>query len=574
MPKFADKITPSSAAKVNMMDSKYLSLFNDGGAALSALDSDVTANTSFLMDIPKDVTEAADNSDAQFTFNSHGFNDGDEVYYGSAEGDAKGTYFITQKATNTFKLMTIAGVVLLHSQVSSNTGHYVGDHPDTRRNINGPELREYMQTGVQTSSAADAITSGTGEVTITTSGSGANDGDINITPGADGQIVLDSTIEVDAGVITGATSITSTDFVGALTGDVAGNLTGQVSTVSQSNITTMSSLTSVGALATGSIATGFGVIDTASAITTTAAITGGSIVVGDADISEADLEKIDGITNGTSAFNKALVLDGSGNLNSGLLNSITMGGTLTAETAVVTTASSGTGNTQMSYLGLHAIHDDSFLTVGRAAKSGALTDSNFYTDLNIQGNTDTDAVFSVSNYSGTEKFSVAGATGNVVSKGEINSVTYKGGTNGTEFTVAADGNLVCNDINIQGSFSLSGAVTVVNGSDTSTTNDSFLLKSGATSANDASGSFFGVETNTDYDPKVKWSDSHTMGCGWKVSNHGANANENEERHILTASTHAGIPTGEVEGTTGVPYNLSDGMIVIDTSNDDIYMYFA
>ena len=47
--------------------------------------------------------------------------------------------------------------------------------------------------------------------------------DLNITPLAGQQIVLDGTISVDAGVVTGATSITSTAFVGDITGDVTGN---------------------------------------------------------------------------------------------------------------------------------------------------------------------------------------------------------------------------------------------------------------------------------------------------------------------------------------------------------------
>ena len=47
--------------------------------------------------------------------------------------------------------------------------------------------------------------------------------DLNITPLAGQQIVLDGTIVIDAGVVTGATSITSTAFVGDLTGDVTGN---------------------------------------------------------------------------------------------------------------------------------------------------------------------------------------------------------------------------------------------------------------------------------------------------------------------------------------------------------------
>ena len=46
-------------------------------------------------------------------------------------------------------------------------------------------------------------------------------GAVNITPTSGSAIVLDGTISVDAGVVTGATSVTSTSFVGALTGNAA-----------------------------------------------------------------------------------------------------------------------------------------------------------------------------------------------------------------------------------------------------------------------------------------------------------------------------------------------------------------
>ena len=45
---------------------------------------------------------------------------------------------------------------------------------------------------------------------------------INIEPASGSAILLDGTISVDAGVVTGATSITSTAFVGDITGDVTG----------------------------------------------------------------------------------------------------------------------------------------------------------------------------------------------------------------------------------------------------------------------------------------------------------------------------------------------------------------
>jgi hypothetical protein len=54
----------------------------------------------------------------------------------------------------------------------------------------------------------------------------SSSGAINITPADGSAIVLDGTVNVDAGVITGATSISSTAFVGALTGDVTGNTSG------------------------------------------------------------------------------------------------------------------------------------------------------------------------------------------------------------------------------------------------------------------------------------------------------------------------------------------------------------
>jgi hypothetical protein len=46
-------------------------------------------------------------------------------------------------------------------------------------------------------------------------------GALNLTPTTGSAIVLDGTISVDAGVVTGATSVTSTSFVGALTGNAA-----------------------------------------------------------------------------------------------------------------------------------------------------------------------------------------------------------------------------------------------------------------------------------------------------------------------------------------------------------------
>jgi len=63
-------------------------------------------------------------------------------------------------------------------------------------------------------------------------------GAVNITPVAGSAIVLDGTISVDAGVVTGATSITSTNFVGALDG-VVGGVTPAAGTFTALNATSL-----------------------------------------------------------------------------------------------------------------------------------------------------------------------------------------------------------------------------------------------------------------------------------------------------------------------------------------------
>jgi hypothetical protein len=79
--------------------------------------------------------------------------------------------------------------------------------------------------------------------TITLDSGGA----INLEPAAGSAILLDGTISIDAGVVTGATSVTSTAFVGALTGNVTGNTSGTALTVTQA---AQSAITSLGTLTT------------------------------------------------------------------------------------------------------------------------------------------------------------------------------------------------------------------------------------------------------------------------------------------------------------------------------------
>ena len=133
-----------------------------------------------------------------------------------------------------------------------------------------------------------------------------------------------------------AGTITSDDgFVGDLTGNADtvttnANLTGHVT--SSGNAAVLGSFTvaqlstalsdaSISGNNTGDQTLPTDFVSKASGGTFGGSVTAtGSFIIGDADMNEADLEKLDGITNGAGAANKALVLDGNADVASGLRN--------------------------------------------------------------------------------------------------------------------------------------------------------------------------------------------------------------------------------------------------------------
>ena len=97
------------------------------------------------------------------------------------------------------------------------TGNVTGNTSGTAATVTSAAQTAITSVGTLTALQVDNININ-GNTISSTAGT-----DLNITPLAGQQIVLDGAINIDAGVITGATSITSTDFVGDLTGDVTGN---------------------------------------------------------------------------------------------------------------------------------------------------------------------------------------------------------------------------------------------------------------------------------------------------------------------------------------------------------------
>jgi hypothetical protein len=164
-------------------------------------------------------------------------------------------------------------------------------------------------------------------------------------------------------------------------------------------------------------------------LTAAGALTGGSLVVGDADMSEADLEKLDGITNGAGAANKALVLDANADVASGLRN-VTAAGSITAATSFII-GSADLDETDMEKL-------DSITNGTVAASKAVVVDANKDADgfRNIDGAGDlTMGTITMSGFS-------VDADGDLSAKSLVSTSTVSGAAGVSGASFAADGNAV------------------------------------------------------------------------------------------------------------------------------------
>ena len=139
-----------------------------------------------------------------------------------------------------FKDAFFDGTVTADAFAGPLTGNVTGNASGTAATVTTAAQSNITSLGTLTALTVDNL--GIDGNTIT-----ANSGAVNITPAGGSAIVLDGTINVDAGVVTGATSITSTAFVGGLTGNVTGNASGTALTVTQA---AQSAITSLGTLTT------------------------------------------------------------------------------------------------------------------------------------------------------------------------------------------------------------------------------------------------------------------------------------------------------------------------------------
>ena len=173
--------------------------------------------------------------------------------------------------------------------------------------------------------------------------------------------------------------ITSQDSAGILINDaliIAGPLKADGSTAIQieDSVNVTGLITSSGNIITGDGITAAGTITSAATVATGSITAGTSFIIGNADINETDLEKLDSITNGTAAANKAVVADGNIDVTS--LRNVTASGILTSSSLVTETISSADSTSVLFNDGI---------TVGGPIRADASTGIQVEDSINVLG---------------------------------------------------------------------------------------------------------------------------------------------------------------------------------------------
>ena len=194
-------------------------------------------------DLTGDVTGTADVATVATTVtitDNESTNESNALIF-TAGGDVDGGNLgLESDGTLTYNPST--GIVTATGFAGALTGNVTGNASGTAATVTGAAQTAITSVGTLTALQVDNLNIN-GNTLSSTAGT-----DLLITPLSGQQIVLDGAIVIDAGVVTGATSITSTAFVGNLTGNVTGNASGTALTVTQAaqtNITSVGTLTAL-----------------------------------------------------------------------------------------------------------------------------------------------------------------------------------------------------------------------------------------------------------------------------------------------------------------------------------------
>jgi len=222
-----DVILYGDTASANVTwDTSADDLIFNGGAGLIVPDGQLTLGSTAVSSTAAELN-LLDTASANSVVNSKA------VIYGSS-GELAGT-LSTAAQTSVTSLGTLTALTVDDVAVNGKVVTMTGSTSDTAVFTAGTNGTLSIVTTDAAAAAANIQITADGTVDIDSAGvltldSGAA---INIEPAAGSAILLDGTISVDAGVVTGATSITSTAFVGTL------------STAAQANVTSLGTLTTL-----------------------------------------------------------------------------------------------------------------------------------------------------------------------------------------------------------------------------------------------------------------------------------------------------------------------------------------
>ena len=371
----------------------------------------------------------------------------------------------------------------------------------------------------------------------------ASSGALNLTPATGSAIVLDGTINVDAGVVTGATSITSTNFVGALTGNAA----------TATKWATARNLSLTGdATATLSAVDGTAAVSAALTLATVNSDVGS---FGSTTAIPVLTVNAKGLVTAASTVALATTLNITGDSGSDGIALLSETLNFTGDTGITTTVSSNdvsidlndTAVTAGSYGSTTAIPTFTVDQQGRLTAAGS---ASVATTLNITGDSGSDAVALLSetlDFEGStgvtttvsdDKVSIAigqavGTSDNVT----FNNVTVNGVLNSDDVTAAtmtASGNVV-----VQGNLTVNGTTTTVN-SNTVAIGDSIMLLNNDETGTPSENAGLEVERGTSTNVSILWNEGSDY---WQI-NDGSTTSK-----LLTAGNFAASFTGILDGGT-------------------------
>ena len=213
-----DVAVTSTATELNLLDG-VSGLVQADFTKLAAVDS--TATELNIVDGNTSIGTTAVSDGHGIVMNHGGTMAQTTVQTLSAYLDDEITAMPNLTSVGTLTALSVDSSVAIDDKVITMTGSS-GDTFTTTVGTNGATSLVTVDTA---GAAAHLEITADGTVDINSAGvltldSGAA---INIEPASGSVILLDGTISVDAGVVTGATSIISTAFVGDITGDVTGN---------------------------------------------------------------------------------------------------------------------------------------------------------------------------------------------------------------------------------------------------------------------------------------------------------------------------------------------------------------